>query len=260
MNIIRIYGGLGNQLFQYAFGKLIESRGREVGFDVAWYNKKDGRFPRPLRLDKFVTHYETVRMYFKNDTIHENGLLPSISMKGNYNYIGYWQSPLYYEGIYNSLQNEFWVRSKYYTEDYLRMKEKVMQCNSVAVHVRRGDFLGHKEHLVLPLEYYNEAISIISSLREDIQIFVFSDGIDWCRKNFKGENITFVQMEDYLEFDLMRYCKSKITANSTFSWWPAYLDKEGIIVTPERWWVNEKETLTMQAKKFLPDRWIKLKI
>lgn len=259
MNVIRVYGGLGNQLFQYALGKTISCHGGVVGFDLAWYARKEKRFPRPMCLRVFNTEFTIAARTNKHPTLREDPeKIYPIHVLDKVNYIGYWQSPYYHKGIYSILQNEFWVKEEFYTKEYREYKEKILNTNSVALHVRRGDFLMHPSHYVVPLDYYQKALSLVKNLKTNPHIFVFSDDLPWCKKAFEGENVTFVETRDYLEFDLMRLCKTKIIGNSTFSWWPAYLDETGLVICPKKWWVKEQADELTRRKSMLLDRWIKL--
>ena len=256
MNVIKIYGGLGNQLFQYAFGKTLEAYGGTVAYDVSWYLNKDLQYPRPYRLGKFNTNLSGSCL-LKQSTIKEDGFMTSFQISNSYNYIGYWQSPKYHEKTYKLLQSEFCVKEELYTQSFLELKEKINNTMSISVHVRHGDFLSHKSHYVVPLCYYEKALNVIRVLQKDIEIFVFSDDLKWCKQNFNMKKTTFVHLPDYLEFELMKLCKFKVIANSTFSWWPAYLGS-GMVITPQQWWVIEENNKLMNEKGLLLNNWIKL--
>lgn len=255
MNVIHVCGGLGNQMFQYAFGRAMKSYGIPVRYDITWYNKPHG--DRPYVLNKFNTITDTGAFLWKQDIIRENGLDPGLVQKNGYNFHGYWQSPKYHERVISDLKQEFTVKEKFYTSKFLKLREKIVKENSVAVHVRRGDFLAHHRHQVTSLEYYQRAISLMSTLKDNLVFYMFSDDPTWCKENFK--DITFVHQEEYLDFELVRLCKHHIMPNSTFSLWAAYLNGDGINIAPTQWdkYPVDQE-LRVKTKCLLPDSWIKL--
>jgi hypothetical protein len=254
MNTMRLCGGLGNQLFQYAFGKAMQHTGTTVTYDVDWYERKKD-IHRPYLLDKFHTEVSIDSLKKYKRTFRENGFnLKSLYVDGC-NCIGYWQSPLYIQKIASILKIEFCVKEEFYTSQYHQLKDKIQNTNSVSLHVRRGDYLAHKNHLVLPLEYYSWALKMIQSLKGDCEVFVFSDDIPWCKEHLP--NFNYVEIDDYLSFELMKFSKYKIIGNSTFSWWAAYLS-DSMVIAPKRWVVKEEDQKLVDKKGLILNDWIKL--
>lgn len=254
MNIIRIYGGLGNQFFQYALGKLQEYNGIEVEYDISFLRRE--KHPNELRreftLDKFGVKIK--RGYFKRQhTVREYSFkLESLKAK-HCNFFGYWQYPEMYTSIIPVLKKEFCVLPEFYTPGYLELKAKILSEESVSLHVRRGDYCSNTGFNVLPIEYYTEALKHVKGT-----VYVFSDDILWCKENFK--DVVFVEMKDYLEFELMKLCTHNIIANSTFSWWAAYLgdNPNKIVVAPKQWRTREEDQDHFMENFVLPERWVKL--
>jgi hypothetical protein len=255
MNIIKVMGGLGNQLFQYAFGRVMSLQGIPVCYDITCYNKRDGnpRYPRPYRLDKFLIDVPTAVFNPASKRIidHKFGFNKAIFTLRNCNLEGYWQYYPYYEEIKETLKEELHIRPELFTERFLDLVKLVKEKESIAVHVRRGDYLVQTWG-ILPTEYYFEAIKE----SPNGPLFIFSDDLQWCRNIFKehyfnGRQIFFVDLEDYLCFELMRQCKHVIMASSTFSWWAAYLNDKGGIIAPSCW-LGEKED---PYKLHYPKRW-----
>jgi hypothetical protein len=149
------------------------------------------------------------------------------------------------------------LKEEFYTDEFLRFKNEIMTCDSLSVHVRRGDYLQQGGFHELPLRYYFQGLSQLS--RND-KVYIFSDDIPWCRENFKQdyfrEKITFIQMEDYLSFELMRNCKKKVIANSTFSYWAALLSDSLVVVTPSEWLGDRPEKEGEML--YYPKDWIKI--
>lgn len=257
MNVIRLMGGLGNQIFQYAFGKAQMQNGIDVRFTLSWYDKSKN-IHRPFRLDKFKInvpiYLSTGRFVYERNT----GFDISLLRRDNIDPVGYWQYYPYFKDIIPILQKEIKVREECYTEQFLALREAIVNSDSISIHVRRGDYLNQKGFHDLPLRYYFEAIGMLS--RRD-SIFIFSDDIPWCREKFKQdyfqEKITFIDMEDYLSFELMRLCKKNIATNSTFSYWAALLNDNPckVVVSPNRWLGDPEPDIKEQR---FPKEWIKI--
>lgn len=261
MNVIKVYGGLGNQFFQYAFGKVLNARGHETTYDITHYRIPQDP-PRPYSLDKFYTNVTTGLLKPRNRVINEVRLNyikdPLMLDLEDVNFQGYWQHPSYYTGIMPELKKEFRVNPKFYTELYIQFKEKIICSDSVSLHVRRGDYVSINGHHLLGADYYTAALALFPGKR----VFVFSDDIPWCIENFRGNQFSFVNIDqEYLALELMRYCKHQIIANSTFSWWAGVLNSnpDKKVVTPTRWRVNEKEQQIMDSDLFWPEGWIRVK-
>jgi hypothetical protein len=259
MNVIRVYGGLGNQLFQYAFGKVQEKNGFKVKFDIGWYDEPQEP-PRPYALDKFYTEVPVGSFIKAQKTINEGFLNyindPMLLKLDGYNFYGYWQHPGYYSEIMPELKEVFRVKKEFYTKEYLALKEQIICNESVSLHVRRGDYVSINGHHLLGPEYY---LNALDKVKDKGKVYVFSDDIPWCRQQFT--DVTFVEIGiEYLEFELMRFCQHNIIANSTYSWWAATLNDNPnkIVITPKKWRVKEKEQAKMDERLFLSENWIQL--
>jgi len=268
MNVVKIMGGVGNQLFQYAFGKVLEKTGKEVAFDVSWGDTKtckDPSAPRPIRLPMFqVTNLKTSLFLEENPTINEANVgydLGLFNMKNSNNFEGYWQYYPYYKAILPILKNEFQLRTEVYSDKFLEYAEMIWKTDSISLHVRRGDYQKHRRSMFrdLTAPYYFEALSKVKDVKGNL--FVFSDDLPWCKETFKQEffsrKIIFVDIEDYLAFELMRFCKHNVITNSTFSWWAAWLNdnSDKIVVCPNRYLCDSEE---ISNKRRHPQEWIKV--
>jgi len=256
MNIVRIYAGLGNQIFQYAFGRSMALNGIEVHYDLSWF-KMPANPPRPFALNRFRTSI-IAEDFRKQKTIHETDpmgytFVPEYLTTENANFFGYWQHQKYVEKVLPILKQEFRLLPFLYGEKYLELKEKITLEESVGIHVRRGDYLT-KGHVLLPIEYYKEAIRKVNG-----KLFIFSDDIEWCKEQFPSTSI-FVREVDFLSFDLMRRCTHKIIANSTFSLWTAMLSDEPgrVIIAPRRWRLRDDQEEKINEQKFIPEHWIRI--
>ena len=275
MNVIRVMGGLGNQLFQYAFGKAQMKNGIEVRFifptraeqERHWQKKRkwlQERYKQWVRfycLDKFELvikegHHLPVPTIYEHNP--ECGFDMGLLKRDNCNFEGYWQYLGYFKDFLPELRKEFTVKEAFHTPEFLRLKELILNDpDSVGVHVRRGDYVLQKGFHDLPLSFYLKALTYTKG-----NIYICSDDLPWCREKFKEEyferKVTFLGLENYLDFQLMRYCKHIVLPNSSFSYWVGVLNDnpDAIIVSPDRW-LGDPEPDTTELH--YPKEWIKLK-
>jgi hypothetical protein len=275
MIIISIKGGLGNQMFQYAFGrKMSLINNTQLYLDLSWFNEKNQDFPRKYVLNKFNINAEIadpviirkIRGGFSNYHSIYNRILKkifpflfknNISEKTiifdatifNHNddkyYDGYWQNYRYFNDINNIILKELTVlvdleNSKNDLLDEIRNR------NSISIHIRRGDYAkihSTKEfHGLLPKKYFESSIEKIVQLVDKPHFYFFSDDIAWVKENFNIEYPhSFVENSpdgaEYIDLILMSMCKHNIIANSSFSWWAAWLNnyQEKIVIVPPVW-------------------------
>lgn len=265
MDIVRISDGLGNQMFQYAFARMWNiMTGHRVYLDTRFINNEDlfakGRNPqhkgklshREYGLSHFKTalpevdadmlsRFEKLYQWFGcqktededfYETIFQNRRkLPSY-------YQGYFFDLRYYDDIRTILQHEFSLREKIKLPCELR--EILNREDTVSVHIRRGDFLKlHRD--ISSSEYYKRAFSYMRERTVSPVYLVFSDEVAWVKENMDipGEKIYVSKLgfADYEELTIMKHCKNNIIANSTFSYWAAYLNgnPEKTVVCPKGW-------------------------
>ncbi|MCX6738749.1 MAG: alpha-1,2-fucosyltransferase [Candidatus Parcubacteria bacterium] len=279
MIIIKAIGGLGNQLFQYALGRRLSlERNTELFFDTTWYekppnrkyslnkfntigtvaSKTDGKKRKPLLLDVILPINK--KRYIREQSFRFDKKILSV---GKDVYLdGYWQSPKYFESIEDILKKDL-VLKEPQGEEHEEMRKKIYSINSVSLHVRRGDFLAEKNKKTYTdcgPGYYQSAINYIFKQTGKIELFVFSDDPEWVKENLHtGHPTTFVSSRnftDYQELDLMRSCKHNITANSTFSWWGAWLNPnpKKIVVTPKQWFVP----IERNGEDLIPATWVRM--
>ena len=268
MNVVKIIGGLGNQLFQYAFGTVLQKYGKDVKYDMSWTETKDrhnSKFPRLFRLPMFqLQHLNLGKCIQENPTINECKVGYStilFKMQNENNFEGYWQYYPYYKDIIPQLQAEFQLKTEVYTEEFLKYAEMIWNTESISLHVRRGDYQLHRKGSFHDLKaaYYFDALTRVNHIKGDL--FIFSDDIPWCRQTFDQDffsrKLIFVDIDDYLAFELQRMCKHNIITNSTFSWWAAVLNNnpDKVVVCPHRYLGdNEEDSNNLR----LPQEWIKV--
>jgi len=260
MNVVKIYGGLGNQLFQYAFGKVQALNGIDVSYDITNYDIPNNP-PRPFVLDKFNITLPIQSFIKEQETIKETKYKFDLTYlnKQNCNFYGYWQYLPYYNTnvVYEALKIGFSIKENYITNSYLSWLEKVKKSKSISLHVRRGDYIhkGVEKFPLMPFSYYYELLNI----EKEGVIFIFSDDLDWCKKVFNQDyfkrKVYFVDLPDYLCFELVKNCNINILANSTFLYWAAMfnLNKDKKVYCP-KYWLGD----THIDENRYPKDWIKI--
>jgi hypothetical protein len=266
MILLRMTGGLGNQLFQYAFGKSLATRFKtKLALDLSWYTNAD----RTFELDKFNVNYDL--KITNRHTARLIRLLPwrkineqtDPSSYSNWSLAdGYWESYKHFNDIVDTLRKEFTLKSP-----SPRFQEivKTLDENTVSVHVRRGDYLiPHGKYLNTP-EYYSKALALLLEKTKlaNPRIIVFSDDKEFCRKEMSTlaghatEIFDDPAIRDYEEFVLMSAFAYNVISNSTFSWWAAYLNKnpQTITVAPRNWFTDQTKNKAYTEAMLLPE-WI----
>lgn len=291
MIIVKLIGGLGNQMFQYAVGRYLAMKNKNTlkldisgfrdyklrNYDLGHFNIRENIatskdlsgviFPS----DRFI---HKIGKYLKIKTANvqqiryikeqKSDFHPEIlTLRDNIYLDGYWQSEKYFSDIQDVIRKEFTVKNKPdpINESYLG---EIVDCESVSVHIRRGDYVSNpttnQVHGFLGLEYYQRAMNAMLEKIGNPHFFVFSDDPEWAERNIKANApITYVKhngTKSYEDLRLMSTCKHHIIANSSFSWWGAWLspDKEKFVIAPKRWFKSDR----LNARDLIPDSWHKI--
>jgi hypothetical protein len=293
MIIIKLTGGLGNQLFQYAFGRSLNIKHNQpLYFDINFF-KWDKL--RKFSLEPFSINYKIADdelilktkqrnflwrdrilnvIFKKNIEYFRNSYIIEPNFKHDKNICNYRSKNVYFEG--------YWQCEKYFV-DYRKIiiKEirnfsllstisqyylnEILKNNSVSIHIRRGDYISNDEtfsfHGICDNKYYNTAIELLETKINNPHFFVFSDDIDYVEKMYPtNKNYTIVKKipNDYEEIILMSACKNHIIANSSFSWWGAWLNPSEykIVIAPKKWFQNKD--MQQQTADLIPHNWIKI--
>jgi hypothetical protein len=266
MIVVRIRGGIGNQLFQYSYGEYLRLKtGQEVKYDIASIGRpKKSQTLRRLEID--IIHPD-IPVVENIPFSHHRGMLYKLLRKlacwsRGINYIqGYWQKEIYPNELLKNKADFFAPCVEKPVEIQTVENEIKITGLSIALHIRRGDYFSSEKSTnrygVCDADYYQKAIAFLHQNRKKGRIFVFSDDLDWVKKNITlPEDAYYVPNQDVNSFwyiYLMSCCSHNIISNSSFSWWGAYLNKnkEKIVVCPKRWTFNSNKTIA------LPD-WIKI--
>lgn len=294
MNRVAIYGGLGNQMFQYALCAALNQKGvksrilfshylysfHHNGFNLgnAFRIKLDlpstilnmiltyGGFIYKNRISGFflkrmvVSYRERKNKYLEKEEFEFD---PEVFNQQGKTLVGIWQAEAYFTDIKELIVREFEFR-KPADKINRELIKKIVNSNSVSIHIRRGDYLNDRWKNILGVirgtVYYDNAVNFIIGKVENPQYFVFSDDIKWAKENLKLDNCIYVNhnkgRNSYIDMFLMSICKHNIIANSTFSWWGAWLNKnpEKIVTIPEKWIIGKN------CKQMYPAQWVRIKV
>ncbi|MGE4398302.1 MAG: alpha-1,2-fucosyltransferase [Campylobacterales bacterium] len=294
--VAKIFGGLGNQMFQYAFGVslakmhnadlLVDIRSCSSsprGFMLSNFNITEKianedeikKFEGVVKLGRntFANFLSSPFKYMKYLT-QRNCRIPershsyneyNLHFNGNAYIYGAWQSPKYFCNIRNELHKIYTLKSKI-DDKNLNILEKIAKTNSVSIHIRRGDYVSEKyknDFVQLDINYYEKAIGYIKNKYPDAVFFIFSNDINWCKNNF-GHSNTFKYVDQnselagHIDMYLMSQCKHNIIANSTFSWWGAWLNQNEskIVICPSKWFGPNLKNHSI--RDLYEESWIKL--
>lgn len=287
MVIVRIWDGLGNQMFQYAYARALKAGGVDVRLDCG--KKYDSVFKKYRKHDKrecTIQHFrisipvvdscalekysylyqddarDKIRYWLGSHFIGKykfyeekdlNFSLSKKNIKGNCYVKGWFQNEKYFKNIRRTLIKEFVPCEKIKLPYDLQVALK--NTESVSVHIRRGDYV--KLHQDLGSGYYKKAFSYINKIYSNPVFVIFSDDLEWVKKNIDIEGKYIYaneggKLKDFEELFIMSRCKSNIIANSTFSWWAAWLNQnpQKIVIAPKNKW--------NWAKDIIPDEWVVL--
>ena len=263
MTKIKLQGGLGNQMFQYAYGrKLILHDKKKVIFDISFFkgNKNLIDTNRPFLLDKFNIDDSVQFEDRPDDTITK--VVKKILSKLTCIY-DFYQSETYFKDIESDIRKEFTLKVPLGHAAQAHLNEISSTTNSTSLHVRRGDYVSDEKtnvhHGACDLTYYAKAIEYIKEEVESPTFYIFSDDIEWVKENLKLENGVYVsnpEIRDYEELILMSKCSHNIIANSSFSWWGAWLNsnQKKIVIAPKQWTTRKSS----DDLKILPKEWVQL--
>jgi len=283
--IVKLIGGLGNQMFQYAAGRRLAYQHKtDLLLDISGF----ASYPlREYELDIFNIHatiasvdflnsiefskekpiQKIFKKFFRKNIIR---LVKEQTIDFDDNILklpndvyldGYWQSEKYFQDIKNIIKNDFSFVPKP-SEKNQGIIKKIATCNSVSIHVRHGDYISNPEtkqiHYVCDERYYKTAISMFLDLIDDPELFIFSDDPEWAKRNIQADApIMFIShnlgKQSFEDMRLMSYCKHHIIANSSFSWWGAWLaeNEKQVVIAPDRWY----NTKNCNYEDRIPKHW-----
>lgn len=228
MNVVKVMGGLGNQLFQYAFSKYLEKYG-PVGLDIDFYTSEDNHTedipPREFLLDRFDIDFTITDE--KHDIVNEEDFTDQ-EYHDKY-FWGYWQDTEYSRELYLPLK----IKDEYITDEVREIEEEITKKSfyNVGIHVRRGDYV--KLGWALDMDYYKRAMDFNKEKLHNPRFYVFTDDVEYCEEHFPDCHI--ISIGPIEDFYLFSKCNYKIIANSTFSFWAAAYGVGRAIIQPIDW-------------------------
>jgi hypothetical protein len=290
MILVELNGGIGNQMFQYAAAKsLALHHGTQLKLDItpaAEKNMPDELKHRPYDLHHF-TLPDTIATNGEIASFQSNSSIEKLKEKAKPNHKrkiyrepffhfdtnffkagpdvylkGLWQSEKYFASFSKEIRNVFQFK-KELSQSLTGISDPIKSQNSISIHIRRGDYLAKISQDVLgllPVEYYMKAIDKIKSQIDNPVFYFFSDDISWVKEKFSIPNAVYVSStitKDHIgDLYLMSQCRHHIIANSSFSWWGAWLNnnKDKIVIAPEKWFNNGPK----DTQDLIPKEWIKL--
>ena len=292
MIITQIIGGLGNQMFQYAAGRALSlERGQPLLLDISGFIKYSLHQGFELQrvfncVAEISTKTETQSILGWSGVFGIKRILSRPLMKPirhnafivepHFHYwpglnqvpldcylTGYWQSEKYFHKHLETIRSDFVFKNSL-TNKNLELAQQIDKVNAVSLHIRRGDYVMNRKtnaaHGACDLDYYHAAVKYISSRVKHPIFFTFSDDIDWAKKNLKlNLPLRYVDhnfgVDSYNDMHLMSLCQHHIIANSSFSWWGAWLNprSEKIVAVPKCWFKDGKNT-----QDLIPPNWVQL--
>lgn len=299
MLIVEIVGGLGNQMFQYAFYQKLknyytdtqvkiyldrfdetsDNQGFELsnafGIDTSsmlYDGDPSSLFDDSMNLVSRIRRkiFGRKSTFFLERIFRFDSKVFNLKSNQKIYFRGLWQDELYFKDLRLDLLNIFKFNTYNFNDENLHILEKINKTNSVSIHIRRGDYISNEKynHIlggVCTYSYYKQALGFLQNKISDTSLFIFSDDIDWVKTEYdflSGHDITFVNhnmgSNSYIDMFLMSKCKHNIIANSSFSWWGAWLNtnKSKIVLAPEKWFKNNTR---LEDNSVVPYSWIKIK-
>jgi hypothetical protein len=288
MIIIRLIGGLGNQMFQYALGRhLAIKNGTTLKLDISelittnenmdttirnyelnnfnivdkissnddvlFVQQNKSKF---LKIIKKFTPYHLRTVVSEKDLSYDEKIL-NIDDKIADKYLnGYWQTELYFKEIREQLLEDFSLKNEI-SDLIVEISNKIQGTESISLHIRRGDYVKRYSdyYHIQSIDYYLKALKIIKDMHPNSKVFVFSDDIEWCEDNLNLQTETYFVKpnKSFEDIYLMSLCNHNIIANSSFSWWGAWLNNnpDKICIAPKNWFKDKK-----LKNNIIPEKWI----
>lgn len=264
-NYLGKLGRLGNQMFQYASLRGI-ARNRGYDFCIPNHNHviKDP-YGFDMKIELFYP-FEMIYVQQKNIKLLDRGYAPVVE-ESHFHFdevlfnmcpdeitlAGFFQSEKYFKHIETEIRNDFTFKKEILNP----CKEMIESVGDViGLHVRRTDYLTNSNHTSLDLDYYSRALELLDA---SIPVVVFSDDTEWCKKQHIFDSDRFMVSESndpYVDLCLMTLCKYHIIANSSFSWWGAWLSNSNKIIAPTAWFGEGNSN--KNTKDLIPEKWTKI--
>ena len=291
MNIVRITSGLGNQMFQYAFHRALKANDPDTKMDISEFGHRRHHNGYELeRVFDIVPDHASrkecdsladlskdpiseVRRRWLKIQLNCTGTLireselggsfhPELLKMRNCYFQGFWQTERYFLSVAEPLRREFTFQQPLDARNR-RIAEDIDSCNAVSLHVRRGDYVKKRQigtlGSICSLTYYQGAIDHVRAQVRQPRFFIFSDDSAWARENLKVDHALHVDINtgpaSFRDMQLMSLCKHNVIANSSFSWWGAWLNSHPgkLVIAPDIWIGEER------MPDVVPEGWLRIK-
>lgn len=277
--VVKIIGGLGNQMFQYATAFAVARRmDAHLFLDISQFNTYDlhnfSMSAYRLRGQILRSRLGLYSLYIKKGfctrfrIINEKNLKfdsDLFNLKSSLVLNGYFQSEKYFQTFRDEIVNSFKIQDEQLSPYSFEILKQLRSCTDyVSLHIRRGDYLKSENlaiHGICSLDYYRSAIHFFCKRNKNSKFVIFSDDIQWAKDNLElDETNLFIDGNgadrNYEDIVLMSNCRNNIIANSSFSWWGAWLNTspEKIVIAPEKWFASEE----LFSNDIYPKDWVKM--
>lgn len=283
MIVVRVIGGVGNQIFQYLFGQYLENKFKQIVYydiiafqtvnlerifelkllfpDIRIYEGDEFKFSRNIKFKSkflvFLYKLKKGKHYISECSIDT---IKCLKKEETYYFDGYWQDIKMINEIYPNFKKNFNINTSI-PSGLKDIVNKIKSNYSISIHVRRGDYFTPKNikiYGVCSENYYNKAIEVCENKHQQkLTFFIFSDDLDWVKKHLiLPNNSVFVpnlNINNYWYIYLMSICKENIISNSSFSWWGAYINEysQKKVISPKQWTLNSNNSIVLSD-------WLKL--
>ncbi|WP_371364157.1 O-antigen biosynthesis glycosyltransferase WbnK [Sporomusa rhizae] len=276
MIVVQLLGGLGNQMFQYACGRALALRtGKQLFLDVGCYSVYSGR-----RYELDVLNIQANIINLEEDKeIGQRLGIPGIPVysERHYNFDhnvfvlrdsvflqgGFWQTEKYFQDFASVIREELSPKLPSLSAESLNIARDIKKQLSIAIHVRRTDYAIYDKLGFLPMGYYENVRRYLETVFPAARYYVFSDDVAWCKREFTVFPNAYVverkgEVGCHEDLWLMSQCQHNVIANSTYSWWGAWLNdnSQKLVIAPDRWFAGEH----LDTQDLLPDKWIKIPV
>lgn len=299
MVIVGIKNGLGNQMFQFTFGKILEWKynikiefdimsedfvsGLQTDmdvFEIGEYHvasKTSVKVFMPFSIARYKLEKKYLSyIYYKLRRVMQPAKLvteriPSqyisdfdnLNIARNYYFMGHWMNLKYFNSFEKQIRTMFELKDKSFYQSDIAQEIITSNLTPISLHIRRGDYLSSSFMAIIDLDYYHKGIEFIRNKVEFPILYVFTNDSNWVVNEFQPKlpyKIIFgnICADSYKDMLLMSLCKHNIIANSSFSWWGAWLNKyeDKLVICPQKWYLTDK--MNRYVSEMIPNDWIKL--
>jgi len=265
MIIVKLQGGLGNQMFEYAFARGVAARlDTQCKFDVSGFKHIPGVTDRVLGLTAFslpieFASKEEIDAAKKNIIKDDHLFNKKVFSSDNSYFDGYWQDERYFAHIKDDMRSFFTFRKL--SEEASRILSDIQSGQGISLQIRRGDYVTNDKVArtigACDISYYEKAIKKLRGVAPQSKVFVFSDDIEWAKDNIKSDmSLVFVSasIEAHEAILLMAACRHHIISNSSFGWWGAWLDprEDKTVIAPKQWF---RDKALEKKQSIVPSSW-----